>query len=105
MEDVIDNADRDLIEELAALTDPEEPEVVEAEPELPEMGQPEFAQPKDDEPPKTSGTLVLKYTRSVVKRDEAGRIIEIIGPEGRKIVKRDVDGRIMEIIEESESEL
>ncbi len=79
-----------------------EPKVEEVEPE-PEIEV--VPVPKPDEPEKTSGTLVLKYNRSIVRRDAEGRIIEIVGQGSRKLVKRDEGGRIVEIIEEQEEEL
>lgn len=94
--------DEDLIARLAEL---EVDLTVHPEPTVEEVEELVPAPPKAVEPPKSSGTLVLKYTRSVVVRDDAGRIIEIIGDGSRKLVRRDDGGRIVEIIEESEEEL
>lgn len=63
------------------------------------------SEPEPPEQERTSGTLILKFHRSIVKRDAEGRITEIIGEGTRKLVKRDEGGRIVEVIEEEESEL
>jgi hypothetical protein len=95
-------SDKSLFDEIRRLSGFDQPEPVAAK-ELEEIE--ELASPPVPEPELQSGTLVLRFQKSVVKRDEAGRIIEIVGEGTRKTVKRDEGGRIVEIIEESEEEL
>lgn len=96
--------DEELKAQLKAIVDEGygDPEVVAEDP----PGEVEELSVKvEQEPDRVSGTLILKFHRSVVKRDDEGRIIEIVGDGTRKLVKRDEGGRIVEIIEEEESEL
>jgi hypothetical protein len=95
-------SDKSLVEKIRELAG----HVEEPKTEIKELEEIEdLAGPPAPEPELQSGTLVLRFQKSVVKRDEEGRIVEIVGEGSRKTVKRDEGGRIVEIIEESEEEL
>lgn len=112
------SSETDIREQLAALEEElrePEPEPKETPAEMLEhlreleessdFGPPEppAPEPEPTEEP-FSGKLVLTYTKSIVRRDEKGRISELVGANSRRFVLRDERGVVIAIDEVMETE-
>jgi hypothetical protein len=60
-------------------------------------------EPEEEEAPQT-GRLVISYNRAVIRRDEQGRISEIIEATSRKFIERDLYGTPVAVTEVVETE-